>query len=153
MLPEKNLESLELLDKEMSSLVIPEGVPKPKLPPPSFDWMKAEFWSYISRKEITIRFPVFDEETNPMGNMQGGVIAAAFDNTFGPLSYLCAKGLSVTLDMTQQYIRGIRPGDFLYVTAKLVTISPYSMYMTAEAINQKGKPVASSSTNCLILKR
>ncbi|MDX1957227.1 MAG: PaaI family thioesterase [Leptospiraceae bacterium] len=151
-LPKRNEESEEMFHKEMRALRIPEGIGI-QIPPPSFGWLRGEFWSYTSRKELSVRFPVFEEELNPLGNMQGGVIAAAFDNTFGPLSFLCAKGPAVTLDMNQQYVRGIRSGDYLYITAKLVNYSPYSMYMTAEACNSKGKPVASAGTNSLILKR
>jgi len=49
--------------------------------------MKGEVIDYdMEHETLTNRFPVLAEHLNPYGNIQGGIIAAAIDNTIGPLS-------------------------------------------------------------------
>ena len=88
---------------------------------------------------------------NPIGVMQGGVLAAAFDNTLGPLSYAAAQKAAVTLDMSQTYLRGVKKGDTLYCEAEVVTRGQRTLYMTASAFDQRGKLVATAQTQILIL--
>jgi len=87
-----------------------------------------------------------------MQKMQGGFIAAAFDNTFGPLSYLAARGLCVTLDLHTQFVRAIDVGDELTIVAKVASRGPNTMYLTGEARNKKGKLIAACSANILVVK-
>ena len=60
-------------------------------PPPIFDHMQGEYRHLdLDAGRMIIRFPFFEHYLNPYGVMQGGVIAAAVDNTIGPLSVLLA---------------------------------------------------------------
>jgi acyl-coenzyme A thioesterase PaaI-like protein len=52
--------------------------------------MRAKVVGYVEGESMTVRFPFDVRFTNPMGVMQGGMIAAAIDNALGPLSYLVA---------------------------------------------------------------
>ena len=69
---------------------------------------------------MIVSLPVEEHQTNPVGVMQGGFIAAAFDNTFGPLSYLVAKRPMTTIDMSIQYIRGVETGQTVFVETWIV---------------------------------
>ncbi len=56
-------------------------------PPPVFEIMQGEFLSYdLEQTILIVRFPVLENWLNPYGIMQGGMLAAAIDNTIGPLS-------------------------------------------------------------------
>ncbi len=62
-----------------------------RIPPPVFDFMDGDPQSFDAEEGVLIvRFPVREEYQNPYGTMQGGMIAAAVDNTLGPLSMLVA---------------------------------------------------------------
>ena len=61
------------------------------IPPPVFTSMQGEFVDFDLEEGILVtRFPVRQDYLNPYGAMQGGMVAAAVDNTLGPLSMLVA---------------------------------------------------------------
>lgn len=126
--------------------------PDSPFPPPCFTTMRGEFIDYESRKSIKVSFPVTKESLNPQSKMQGGFIAAAFDNAFGPLSYLATRGPCTTLDIHTQFIRGIDEGDTLLITADVIARGPNSIHMSAVAVNSSDKLIATSSTNLLIAR-
>jgi acyl-coenzyme A thioesterase PaaI-like protein len=79
------------------------------IPPPVFTQMQGEFVEFSQGdKYLFSRFPVLERYCNPYGTMQGGMIAAAIDNTFGPLSMLVASP-SVTRRLEITYSRVIKP--------------------------------------------
>lgn len=123
-----------------------------QIPPNSFLDMNGEFLEYQKNKSLTVQFPVKENQTNPLGMMQGGYIAAAFDNTFGPLSYLVAKKPMVTIDLSCQYIRGVEKGQNITVEARIVARGFSTLHMTGEMYSENRKLLATSSTNLLILK-
>jgi uncharacterized protein (TIGR00369 family) len=125
---------------------------KMPFPPPCFTSMGGKFLQYESRKSLKVSFPVTAESLNPEQTMQGGFITAAFDNVFGPLSYLAARCPCTTLDIHTQFVRGIEKGDELIVTARVVARGPNSIHITAEAVNSSNKLIAASSTNLLIAR-
>jgi len=106
-------------------------------PPNCFIAMKAEVIHYESRTSLTVKFPVPEESLNPLRTMQGGFIVAAFDNVFGPLSYAAARCPCVTMNLNAQFIRPILAGDWLTITAKVVSRGNQILYMTASAFNGK----------------
>jgi acyl-coenzyme A thioesterase PaaI-like protein len=60
-------------------------------PPPVFAAMQGQFVELdLDAGVLTAQFPVLESYLNPYGNMQGGMVAAAIDNTLGPLSVLVA---------------------------------------------------------------
>ena len=124
-----------------------------EFPPKSFKEMKGEITEIEGTRRIKIRFPYDDRFTNPTGIFQGGMLCAAIDNTFGPLSYFALKKPSVTLDLSTQFIRAFTPKDeFIEVEAKVISISPVTLVMRAEVKNPKGKLMATAATTFLILR-
>ena len=113
-------EELQLLWREMNAMKAKSTLAL-ELPPPCFHDMQGEFLRYSSRKAILVSFPVLAKQLNPIGVMQGGYIAAAFDNTLGPLSYLATQKPAVTLDMTQTYLRAARLDEKMYCEAEVIT--------------------------------
>jgi uncharacterized protein (TIGR00369 family) len=114
--------------------------------------MKGEFLKYESRTSLKVAFPVLEESLNPLRRMQGGFITAAFDNTFGPLSYLAARCPCITLDLHTQFVRAVSAGDTLTVIANVVSRSATTMYLSAMAFNASEKLIATCSANMLLAK-
>lgn len=105
----------------MAELVQSNGL---KVPPPVFLEMGGEFVAFDAvAKSLTVRFPVQERFQNPMGYMQGGMIAAAVDNVIGPLSFMVAPpNVTKTLEMTY-----LRP-----VPASLPEITVHAWLVAAE---------------------
>lgn len=122
-------------------------------PPPCFTTMKATFLAYESRTALTVAFPVEEAFLNPVGVMQGGFIAAAIDNVMGPLSYLAMRRPAATLSLHTQFIRGTVPGNTLAVVARVVSRTPQTLVMTAEARNEKGKLIAMATATAVGINR
>lgn len=77
------------------------------VPPPVFVTMQGEFLDYDQAAgRLDIRFPVLEEFLNPYGSMQGGMVAAAVDNTLGPLSMMVAAP-NVTRRLEIKYSRPV----------------------------------------------
>jgi uncharacterized protein (TIGR00369 family) len=122
-----------------------------QIPPNCFTAMQGTFLRYESRVALTTAFPVRSESLNPLLTMQGGFIAAAFDNTFGPLTYLAARAPCVTLDLHTQFLRTIEQDDTLEVSAKVVSRGSATIVLAAEARNSKGKLIATASATAMIM--
>jgi len=91
------------------------------LPPPVFELMKGELVSMdLENGTLTTRFPILESYRNPYGTMQGGMIAAAVDNTLGPLSVAVAPP-NVTRSLEMKYSQPVTPEmGHILVQAKLV---------------------------------
>jgi len=90
-------------------------------PPPVFVAMQGEFLELdLDNGALTAGFPVFERYLNPYGTMQGGMIAAAVDNTLGPLSVLVAPP-NVTRRLEVTYSRPVTPDlERIVVEGKLL---------------------------------
>jgi uncharacterized protein (TIGR00369 family) len=118
-----------------------------EIPPKIFTDMGGEIIDYIKGISLTVRFPVKERYQNPLGSMQGGMIVAAIDNTFGPLCYLEAPP-SVTTHINTTYIRPITADQqHITVTANVVEITKRQIHMRAEIKNEAGKIVAISHSS------
>jgi uncharacterized protein (TIGR00369 family) len=144
-------DSLIILEKEIQEMMRNAGRGA-TFPPNCFISMKAEFVTYDSRQSLTVTVPVLEESLNPMRTMQGGFLVAAFDNAFGPLSYLAARAPCVTVNLTTQFLRPVEVGDHLTVHAKVVSRGMQVLHMTAEAFNSKNKLVAVASAGASIMR-
>ena len=107
------------------------------IPPPVFLAMKGEFlFADLSENRLRCRFPVLEQQLNPFGYMQGGIISAAVDNTIGPLSMLIAPP-NVTKKMETKYILPVnRDIDFIYVTATFMERKKQLLYFEASVTDE-----------------
>lgn len=111
----------------------PDGLDGVAVPPPSFTAMKAEFVTINPDDRIVeVKFPVLEDTLNPFGNMQGGMIAAAVDNTIGPLSMLTGP-INFTRDLSLKYRNPVKGSfDFIIVKAVLKEIRRRQLFFKAE---------------------
>ncbi len=103
-------------------------------------------------KMLTARFKFDSRFMNPIGTFHGGFLSAAFDDTFGPLSYMAASRPVVTLELSTTFIRPFTAKDeYIDIRAELVSKSKSLLVMRAEAKTKEGKLIATSTTHSLIL--
>lgn len=123
------------------------------LPPNCLLEMDGEITRYTEGQSLVVRFPVQERYENPVGVMQGGFIAAAIDNAFGPLSYLVGPP-SATTQLSIRYIRPVRPEDaFIEVEASVVEQAGRQLYLQAKVYNPNGKTVAIAEATCRQIPR
>ncbi len=128
-----------------------------RLPPPVMETMETEVRDYRPAPGdgvgavMVARFPVLERFQNPMGLMQGGMVAAAVDNVVGPLSYLVAPP-SVTAQLAMTYLAPVTP-DLAYVEveAELVARSGRQLVFDATVRAPDGRALAMArSTNTVV---
>jgi uncharacterized protein (TIGR00369 family) len=124
-----------------------------EIPPRSWVDMEGEFVAWDEEKNVlTARFPVRERYRNPLGAMQGGMIVAAVDNVFGPLSYLVAPP-SLTQQLNTAYIRAVGPElEYIEVTARVEHKTRRFLYLSAQVTDPQGELLALSQASCLILR-
>lgn len=67
---------------------------------------------------VTLAFPVYEWQLNPVGTMHGGMLATALDITMGCASYVFSEAKHTpTVSMELQYVRAVYAGRTLYVKA------------------------------------
>lgn len=64
---------------------------------------------------MDVAFTATEEFTNPIGNVQGGLLAAMLDDTLGPalVATLDEGQFAVTLELKVSFLRPARPGRFV----------------------------------------
>ena len=122
------------------------------IPSPVFDSMKGEFISYDFEKKILVnRFPILSEQLNPYGNMQGGVISAAIDETIGGLSILVAPA-NFTRTMEIKYGKIITPNlENIYVIAKFISKKKRLLFFEAIVEDKDGNKFATAKSKNWII--
>jgi acyl-coenzyme A thioesterase PaaI-like protein len=148
--------SPELLDQIMSILQNRFGdrMDDYAFPPPVFITMQGEFLDYNPENHsLNVRFPVLESWLNPYGIMQGGMVAAAIDNTIGPLSVLVAPP-NVTRSMELKYSRAVTPqAGYITVTAQLLERDGNWLIFKAEARDPQGKRLVRAKALHWILEK
>ncbi len=117
-----------------------------------FEAMKPRLVDYSQGESIKIKFPVQDIYLNPAGAMQGGFIAAAFDNAFGLLCFLVSDKHALSLDLSTNFLKPILNKEELIVAVYLKHKGNTLINMWGEAFNKQGQLAATAVTNMIFLK-
>ena len=109
------------------------------IPPPAFVTMHGEIHAFDEESgTLAIRFPVLEEHLNAYGSMQGGMVAAAVDNTLHPLSMVLAPP-SVTRRLQMKYSRPVTPDlEFITVKGRFLKRRGQWLEFSAEVRDQEG---------------
>jgi acyl-coenzyme A thioesterase PaaI-like protein len=120
-----------------------EQMDKYLFPPPVFVDMQGEFVDFsLEAGWLTTKFPILDRYRNPYGSMQGGMLAAAVDNTLGPLSVVVAP-INVTRTLEMKYSRPVMPEmGFILVKAQLVKRQDPKLFFEAAVGSPDGQRLA-----------
>jgi len=113
------------------------------LPPPVFAAMRGELIDMdLQHGSMTARFPVQESYLNPYKAMQGGMIAAAVDNTLGPLSIAIASP-NVTRRLEMKYSKPVTiEMEFIHVRARLVERRDPQLIFEARVSSPYGQKLA-----------
>jgi acyl-coenzyme A thioesterase PaaI-like protein len=113
------------------------------LPPPVFTAMKGQFIELnLDKGLLKAQFPVCESALNPYHTMQGGMVAAAVDNTLGPLSMLVAPpNVTRQLDMTYNRPVTVDMG-YIVVIAQFQERKERWLYFRATVHSPKGQRLA-----------
>lgn len=131
------------------------------IPPPVFVDMQAEVRDYrpgdAERDHVgaalVVRFPVLERYHNPMGVVQGGVLAAAVDNVVGPLSYLVAPP-SVTVQLAMTYLAPAAGElEYVEVEARLVSRAGRQLVFDATVSTPDGQELAVARASHTVVRR
>jgi len=114
-----------------------------RLPPPSFTTMQGEILGFDEQAgTLSTRFPILESQLNPFSTLQGGFLAAAVDNTFGPLSLLVGPpNVTRRLELTYSRPATLEMGHIL-VNAHLVERSERQLELSAEVLDLQGNRLA-----------
>jgi acyl-coenzyme A thioesterase PaaI-like protein len=114
-----------------------------RLPPPVMEHMHAEIVAFDEEKgTLTARFPILEGYLNPYGAVQGGMIAAAVDNTLGPLSMMVAPP-NVTRHLEMTYSRPVTLDmEHIVVHGRLVDRDDRQLRFAAEVSTRDGVRIA-----------
>ena len=95
---------------------------------------------------LFFEFPVFEWQTNRVGQLHGGIICTAFDLTLAALArFYAGENFAPTVNLDVNYVRPAEAGDTLIVTAKATAIGKRLTHLTAEAHTKKtGKLIATA---------
>ncbi len=126
--------------------------PNLRMPPPSFLTMRGEFLEFDeAAKTLTVRFPVLEGYLNPFGTMQGGFVAAAVDNTIGPLSMLLAPP-SITHRLEMKFSRAIAEDvESIRVQSRLIEMRKRRLILTASVLDASDQILATGKATNWIM--
>ena len=124
--------------------------PGVKVPPPCFLASGAKIIAHEPNQSLTVAFLVREEQTNPVGSLQGGILSSFFDDTFGPLSFRTMRKPCVSIDMTVNFIRQVRPGETVVIRAEFKAKSRSLLQLYGEAHNEKNKLIATATSNMMV---
>lgn len=97
---------------------------------------------------LSLAFTVQDWQVNRVGTIHGGVICTAFDMTIAALArFYAGKNFAPTVSLDVKYIRPLKVGDVMVVTAKATSAGRRIIQLTGKAVDRKtGKLVATAAS-------
>jgi len=124
--------------------------PDVTIPPRTFIAHEGKILSFEKGKSISLAFPVRDFQTNPVGTLQGGILASFFDDAFGVLSFASLRKPCVSIDMTLNFIRPIKPDTHVIIRAEFKAKGRKLIQLSAEAFTGNEKLAATATSNMMV---
>jgi len=123
-------------------------------PPPAAELLG---WKVIEAEpgsgRIRVEFQATEEFTNPLGNVQGGFIAAMLDDTLGPAGATVAQAqeFAPTIELKVNFIRPAKPGKFVG-TGWVVHRGGSIVFLQGELRDASGELVATATATARIVR-
>jgi uncharacterized protein (TIGR00369 family) len=104
------------------------------------------------RGEIEVRYDA-SGFANPVGNVQGGFLAAMLDDTLGPalVATLPAGQFAVTLDLNVSFLRPARPGP-ITGSGRVLHRGGSVAFLAGELRDDSGEVVATGTATARIIR-
>ena len=101
---------------EMRALT-PEGTSL-TIPPPIFEELRPHFVQYVPHRLLKLVVVAQEQYADPAGNVQAGIVAAAFDAAFSTMAFLASARPATTLSLETSCIGPI-PADGNEITIEV----------------------------------
>ena len=110
-------------------------------------------WIAPERGEIEVFFDASEKFVNPMGNIQGGFLAAMLDDTLGPalVATLGDGAFAPTLELKVSFLRPAAPGR-LVCTGRVVHRGGSIAFLAGELRNESGDLLATATATARIIR-
>jgi uncharacterized protein (TIGR00369 family) len=101
---------------------------------------------------IRIRFQTRPEFANPVGNVQGGILAAMLDDALGPalVATLEPEQFAPTIELKVNYIESARIGPPLIASARVVARKRTIAFVAGELRDEAGTLIATATATARI---
>ncbi len=124
-----------------------------QLPPPTNLELKIEYLEINPGKNMIGKIPFQQRFTNPAGLYQGGFLAAALDEVFGPLSYITSGTVCMTLSLNLTFLKAFTPEmKEVLVEAMVLQKTKNFIFMRGEVRSLNGDPMAIAESHVSILQ-
>jgi acyl-coenzyme A thioesterase PaaI-like protein len=122
------------------------------LPPPTNLELKIEYIEINPDKNMIGKIPFQERFTNPAGLYQGGFLAAALDEVFGPLAYISSGTVCMTLSLNLTFLKAFTPQmNEILVEAIILQKTKNFIFMRGEARSLAGDLIAFAESHVSIL--
>jgi uncharacterized protein (TIGR00369 family) len=110
-------------------------------------------WVSPDRGEIEVFFDASDRFVNPMGNIQGGFLAAMLDETLGPalVATLDDGQFAPTLELKVSFLRPAAPGRIVG-TGRIVHRGGSIAFLAGELRDESGELLATATATARIIR-
>jgi uncharacterized protein (TIGR00369 family) len=104
------------------------------------------------RGQIRVQFEARPQFTNPLGDIQGGFLAAMLDDTLGPalVATLPQHQFAPTLELKVNFIRPARPG-VLIGQGRIVSRGRSIAFLAGELTTETGELVATATATARVV--
>lgn len=117
---------------------------------PSSLWLRGTLLE-IEEGFAVIRYKIRKEMTNPLGTIQGGVMAALIDDTMGLAFYsLFQQNMFTTTNLNVNYLFGAKEGEEVKVEAKVVRIGKKIANVECKVYNENEDVICTSTSNLVV---
>jgi uncharacterized protein (TIGR00369 family) len=102
---------------------------------------------------ISVQFEAKQEFSNPLGNVQGGFLAAMLDDTLGPalVATLPKDHFAPTIELKVNFIRLAKPGRIVG-TGRVVFKGGTIAFLAGELKSERGELLATATATARIVK-
>lgn len=122
-----------------------------ELPPPVVRTMEAEVEAWETGRRIVLAFPTDAQYAGPTGFVQGGFLATALDNAFGPVAYTAVGEPVVSVGLSVSFVRPLPVSlDRFDVEAVLVDATRRFAFVRGEARIPDGRLVAAATSELVV---
>lgn len=98
--------------------------------------------------QLSIRFTVRPDMTNPHSMLHGGVISGMLDDVIGTTVATLDKDRPfVSINLSVDFVQGARVSDEVIAKAKVIRNGRTAVYVQAELYNQSAKLLAVATSN------
>ncbi len=117
---------------------------------PSSLWLKGTLLE-VEKGYCSISYKIRKEMTNPVGTIQGGVMAALIDDTMGLAFYtLFQQQMFTTTNLNVNFLFGAKEGETVVVKAQVVRIGKKIANIECKVYNEKDDIITTSTSNLVV---